>query len=116
MSARGLRYLLGLTITGILVIGSPFATTAAHAEGCPNETLRTELGSSFLPDCRAYEMVSPPYKEGYPMFVSSFSSDGEKAIIYGLGNLAGTQGAGESVLQGEDIWTVEPVRAGNSLR
>ncbi len=35
------------------------------------------------------------------MFTSSFSSDGEKAIVYGLGDLAGTQGSGESVLQGE---------------
>jgi hypothetical protein len=31
---------------------------------CANEALREEQHSTFLPDCRAYEMVSPPDKNG----------------------------------------------------
>jgi hypothetical protein len=71
-----------------------------HAETpCANESLRSELGSSFLPDCRAYEMVTPPYKEGYPLLVfgSGYSSNGEKAILYSLGDLDGDPGQGQTV-------------------
>jgi hypothetical protein len=37
--------------------------TAAAAE-CPNEQLRAENNSTTLPDCRAYEQVTPTYKQG----------------------------------------------------
>src|SRR6185437_4056727 len=38
------------------------APGAGAAEGCPNEARRLEQGAAALalPDCRAYEMVSPP--------------------------------------------------------
>jgi hypothetical protein len=48
------------------------AAPAGAAEGCPNEALREQsrvnpaTGQPYslgLPDCRAYEMVSPPYKQ-----------------------------------------------------
>ncbi len=50
------------------------AAPAAAAEACPNEQLRQESKinpltgvplSAALPDCRAYEMVSPLYKQGF---------------------------------------------------
>jgi hypothetical protein len=71
------------------------------ALGCGNDALRSELGIGRLADCRAYEMVSPPYKEGYPLYAFSYSADGEKAIMGGLANLVGAPGAGESPLEGD---------------
>lgn len=43
-----------------------FAAPAAAEEpsGCPNEAIRTDQHATQLPECRAYEMVSPPGKNG----------------------------------------------------
>jgi hypothetical protein len=40
------------------------AVTPASAITCPNEAVRGEQGSTGLPDCRAYELVSPADKVG----------------------------------------------------
>jgi hypothetical protein len=46
---------IGLTLSGAAVRPVP----ASAAEPCPNEQLRIENNSTALPDCRAYEQVSP---------------------------------------------------------
>lgn len=38
------------------------------AEPCPNEAIREAQGSTFLPECRAWEMVSPVDKAGTGVF------------------------------------------------
>ena len=92
-------FLAGLAAYGVLIT-APFLAVPAHAEGsCPNEALRSELNSGSLADCRAYEMVTPAYKEGYPFRVSSYASNGESAIVTSVGNLAGTPGEGGSVTE-----------------
>jgi hypothetical protein len=48
-------------VLGAVVLG-PGAGAAAAA--CPNEAVRVQQGSTYLPDCRAYEMVSPTAKNG----------------------------------------------------
>ena len=41
-----------------------YDTAGAGSTGCPDEAARQARGSLSLPDCRAYEMVTPPEKNG----------------------------------------------------
>jgi hypothetical protein len=78
-------------LTGTTAWGAGDATEAT----CPNETL--EGFQSFLPDCRAYEMVTPSYKDGYPAGVANaVSTDGSHVMIEMAGSFAGAVGGGSA--------------------
>jgi hypothetical protein len=92
----------GLLLAGVLLVGSvvgvlvgvPGAVSVAGAVGaCGNEAFR--IGpSAALPDCRAYEMVSPPDKNG---------GEVDGGIVFGGSILAPPEQAaadGESVTYG----------------
>jgi Tol biopolymer transport system component len=94
---------MGVMVRRLLVVFAALMSFAlvpvgalAQAEGCSNETVRQEQGS-VLPDCRAYEMVSPPAKNGADVMGvpdrTRASRDGNAvqfASLIGFGDVQGT--------------------------
>jgi hypothetical protein len=119
-----------LAVGGLLVALLAVLTalpSVAAAESCPNAVYRNGP-SSRLPDCRAYEMVTPPYKEGFPVYVgtsgfaSAFSADGSRMAGESVGAFAGAEdsrfdtqesfidnGAGYVFTRGEAGWETTAV-------
>jgi hypothetical protein len=68
----------GLLSAGTLTIAAPSAASAA--ETCPNQAFRTGF-SAALPDCRAYELVSPPGIQ--PYFETFTGAGGIENVAFG---------------------------------
>jgi hypothetical protein len=86
---RASRRLSGLCSMVVVALGLLFAGAAspALADTCANAAQRVENSSTELPDCRAYEMVTPPYKEGFTVDEGAFTDDG-LASYTSTGNFA----------------------------
>ena len=66
--------LLAVVVALALCIGA--SSSARAADSCANGAQRVANNSDELPDCRAYEMVSSPYKEGFGVDAGNFTDDG----------------------------------------
>jgi hypothetical protein len=81
-----LAAVVGLSLAAV-VLAFP---APASADNCPNAVFRNGP-SSRLPDCRAYEMVTPPYKQGFRVEPLATGEDGLRVAGGSLGNFAGTE-------------------------
>jgi hypothetical protein len=110
--------------TKLVLIGRLCASTALTllavpvvAGACPNET--SPGFRSYLPDCRAYELVSPAYTEGFPVETAEpigISEDGEELHVISLGSFSepdNTSFFGETyrVERGTTEWKASPLGA-----
>ena len=63
-------------------------TLAEKGPECPNEELRNENDSLELPECRAYEMVTDPNKQGASASFGDFNGGDAVAYVSAAPNLA----------------------------
>lgn len=93
------------------------ANGSASAAECPNESLRSDNGSLALPDCRAYEQVTPSTKNGaeFNSFVY-ISPEGPRLSFESLATFGGTEftsllGTAYEIARGPMGWSTHPLGA-----
>ena len=86
-----LRLVVAALAAAVLSVAA--ASPATASESCPNATLREQNDSTELPECRAYEMVSSPYKQGFDLNLQGIGDDGIVGYI-STGSFAGN-GSGQ---------------------
>lgn len=96
MGARALLRTLAVLFVAVTTLGA-WSATASAAE-CPNEARREEQDATYLPECRAYEMVSPLDKNGSDIAPGEHkvvsSESGERASFAALAGFGeGNEGA-----------------------
>ena len=123
--ARGLAALASIVVIALLVLpSSALAAGDANEASCPPETEASPGFRAFLPDCRAYEMVTPPFKDAdVDTLVRAVSSNGERVIITSLSAFAGTEsdpldetnGAAYQLVRSGSGWVTSSITPPTSL-
>lgn len=124
-TARG-RAFFGALCAAALGLAASLGTgtpAAGAAEACPNEAIRVQEGATYLPDCRAYEQVSPVDKNGYNAIIyqSQGTADGDAFSYWNIqpgsfpGSAASTVTNIYNAVRSESGWTTDPVWPATTL-
>ncbi len=108
-AARALTVLAATVVATLSLSAAP-----ALADDCPNAVLRAHNNSSQLPDCRAYEQVTPEFKEAFPPAVNGFTDDG-KLAYESNGNYA-NNGNGNGAIPGGNLYLETRTGSGWSVK
>jgi hypothetical protein len=92
-----------------VVATNSFGTTTSedqtflfHSFVCPNQTVRQQTGAAYLPDCRAYELVSPENAGGTTFYTggpqSAYATNPARLAFVGL--FGQPPGAGSTAING----------------
>jgi hypothetical protein len=112
----------GITYHFRLVAKNEFGTRATgdqafgfYPPGCPNSQVRQETGSAHMPDCRAYELVSPSNAHGTTLFpfnapTAAYATHPPRiAYAAGYGELPGT---GDPIIGVADMYVSSRTASG----